>query len=319
MRAQFLNFFFGRARTGVSGTIRRIGWCGWLSFYILLVHGPPLKAETEVRVEVRTWAALVKHASQCFVPCVGPSQAAQAIILRTRPYGESDKIVTFLTEDCGKLTGIAKGAKNSRRRFANCLDPFTRVRAYFRARPGASLVFLESCDLLEPVGELIEPIKFAYGSYLVELVDLITAEAHPVKELYDLLVEGLGELRVSAATAALLRAFELQLLQHAGYDPQLQHCGRCHHVLDVAAAVFLDSAHGNVVCTACRTAQEPLLAVGTETLTALHGLKALPLRTARQRHFPPGAGAEAAQVMGRLLALHLPRPLRSIKLIAALR
>ena len=32
-----------------------------------------------------------------------------AIVLRTWPFGESDKIVSFLTENHGKLTGIAKG------------------------------------------------------------------------------------------------------------------------------------------------------------------------------------------------------------------
>src|SRR5690349_4685991 len=102
------------------------------------------------------------------------SRASEAIILKSRLYAESDKIVTFLTLDGGKLTGIAKGAKNSRRRFANCLDPFTRVRVHYKVRPGPGLVFMESCDLLRPARELAEPVKFAYGSYLLELVDLLT-------------------------------------------------------------------------------------------------------------------------------------------------
>jgi DNA repair protein RecO (recombination protein O) len=248
---------------------------------------------------------------------MGPSQASQAIILRTRAYGESDKIVTFLTEDAGKLTGIAKGAKNSRRRFANCLDPFTRVRAHFRSRPGASLVFLESCDLLEPVGALVDPAKFAYGSYLVELIDQLTAEAHPVRELYSLLTEGLGELRHGAATAALLRAFELQLLCHAGYDPELQHCGRCHRRL--GAVAFLDPIHGSIVCAGCRSREEPLIPIEPRTLAALQGLKGLRLNELRGHRLAGGVATEAAQLTGRLLALHLPRPLRSLKLIAALR
>src|SRR6185295_17336061 len=126
---------------------------------------------------------------------MGPPQANEAVVLRTRAYGESDKIVTFLTNDAGKLTGIAKGAKNSRRRFANCLDPFTRVRVHYRARPGASLVFMESCDLLHATGSLAEPNKFAYGSYLIELVDQLTEEAHPVLEVYQLLHEALEQLQ----------------------------------------------------------------------------------------------------------------------------
>jgi recombinational DNA repair protein (RecF pathway) len=38
------------------------------------------------------------------------SLVSPAIALRTRPFGESDKIVSFLTENHGKFTGIAKGA-----------------------------------------------------------------------------------------------------------------------------------------------------------------------------------------------------------------
>lgn len=239
--------------------------------------------------------------------------------MRTRPYGESDKIVTLLTEDAGKLTGIAKGAKNSRRRFANCLDPFTGVRAHFRTRPGAGLVFLESCDLLEPVGALIDPAKFAYASYLIELIDQLTAEAHPIRELYQLLAEGLDSLRQGAATAAFLRAFELRLLGHGGYAPQMQHCERCHRVLSTMATAFLDPMHGSFVCARCRTAEESLMVLHCETLAALEHLKEVPLDQARAQRLGRPTADEAAQVLGSLLALHLPRPLRSVKLIAALR
>jgi DNA repair protein RecO (recombination protein O) len=246
------------------------------------------------------------------------SQSSQAVILRARAYGESDKIVTFLSEDAGKLTGIAKGAKNSRRRFANCLDPFTRVRVHFRVRAGASLVFMESCDLLEPVGVLVEPSKFAYGSYLVELVDQLTAEGQPIPELYQLLVEGLDLLRQGPATAAFLRGFELRLLYHTGYDPQLQDCARCHGPLETHAGVFVDPIHSGLVCPQCRAAHESLLPITRDTLGALAALQQRPLAEARGRRFPPAEAAEAAQLMSRLLALHLPRPLRSVKLIAAL-
>jgi DNA repair protein RecO (recombination protein O) len=249
---------------------------------------------------------------------MGPSQTSRAIILRSRAYGESDKIVTFLTEDMGKLTGIAKGAKNSRRRFANCLDAFTRVRVHFRTRPGAGMVFMESCDLLEPPSALSDPAKFAYGSYLVELIDQLTAEAQPVHELYYLLAEGLDELHRGAATAAFLRAFELRLLSHAGYEPQLQYCARCHRPLLSAERAFLDPLHGSLVCPACRANGQSVVPVAGETLAVLVAIRTASLGDARTRRLPADVAAEAAQLMSRLLALHLPRPLRSVKLIAAL-
>jgi DNA repair protein RecO (recombination protein O) len=246
------------------------------------------------------------------------SQASLAIILRTRSYGESDKIVTLLTEDAGKITGIAKGAKNSRRRFANCLDPFTRVRVHYRARPGASLVFLESCDLIEPSGSLAQPNKFAYGSYLVELVDLLTAEGQPVRELYHLLADGLEALRNGPATGSFLRVFELQLLRHSGYGPELQQCGRCGRKLGSAEAVFFDPPRGSIVCDACGSGAEAAVPVTGQTLAALEAIKQAPLAAVRGHRLAPPLAAEAATLMGHLLAVHLPRPPRSVKLIAAL-
>lgn len=249
---------------------------------------------------------------------VGPSHCSAAIILRTRAYGEADKIVTFLTADAGKLTGIAKGAKNSRRRFANCLDPLTRVRVHYRTRVGASLVFMESCDLLQPPGALADPKKFAYASYLSELIDQLTAEAQVVGELYALLSEGLETLRTGAATAGFLRGFELRLLHSAGYGPELRTCVRCHQPLQLGIRAFLDALHGSVVCTGCRAAGESLIPVTGQTLALLDAIKAAPLNAARAQRFSATMAAEAAQLMGHLLALHLPRQMRSTKLIAAL-
>src|SRR5207249_4265570 len=74
--------------------------------------------------------------------------ATAAFVLRTRPYGESDRIVTLITETQGKVTGIAKGAKNSRRRFAGTLEPFVHIRTVFRQRPSSDLAFLLRCEFL---------------------------------------------------------------------------------------------------------------------------------------------------------------------------
>jgi DNA repair protein RecO (recombination protein O) len=250
---------------------------------------------------------------------MGPPQLGEALILRSRLYGESDKIVTFLTANAGKLTGIAKGAKNSKRRFANCLEPFTRVRVHYRLpRQGTTLVFMESCDLLRPVSALAEPAKLAYGSYLVELVDLLTEEAHPVAEVYRLLDAGLDILEHGPATAAFLRSFEMQLLCDAGYEPRLLQCGRCQKDIDAEADVYFDPTHGSVVCRTCGNANQSLVSVSGASLRALEELKRGSLVTLREQRFTRQVANDAAQLMGYLLAQHLPRPLRSLKLIAAL-
>ena len=73
-------------------------------------------------------------------------ESSAAIVLRARDYSESDRIVTLLTRDFGKLSGIAKGAKASRRRFERKLEPFSHVMLYFRRRPNGQLVFITRAE-----------------------------------------------------------------------------------------------------------------------------------------------------------------------------
>jgi DNA repair protein RecO (recombination protein O) len=251
------------------------------------------------------------------VPIVPESHRSRAIVLRWRSYGESDKIATLLSEEFGKLTGIAKGAKNSRRRFANSLEPLARVRVQFRTRPHASLAFLESCELLVSTAGLIDPTRFAYGSYLVELVDRLTTEDDPVPTLFALLDEALAEIERGPATAAFLRGFELQLLSRAGFEPQLDRCTRCQQPWAEGVPVSLSVSHGTFSCGACRSDAEASVAVDAALLPRLAELKTLPLAACRSR--PLGALApEAGRLTGRLLSLHLARPLLSVKLIEQL-
>src|SRR5216683_4304241 len=88
-----------------------------------------------------------KSSSRC---CAGSrmpvEEASPAIVLRTRDYSESDRIVTLLTREFGKLSGIAKGAKVSRRRFERKLEVFSHVMLYFRRRPRGELVFITKAE-----------------------------------------------------------------------------------------------------------------------------------------------------------------------------
>jgi DNA repair protein RecO (recombination protein O) len=248
---------------------------------------------------------------------VPESQTSLAIVLRWRAYGESDKIATLLTRDFGKLTGIAKGARRSQRRFANSLEPLARVRVHFRQRPEASLAFLESCDLLAPLDALLEPSRFAYGSYLSELAEQLTVEGHVVAELYELLDDALSVLREGPASAALLRAFEVQLLTRAGFAPGLESCHHCHNDLSGASPALLDPMHGTFSCRDCRSRNAASIEVTAGVVARLRLLRETSLQECR-RHSLGAQAAEAALLTGRLLAQHLSRPLRSLRLISQL-
>src|SRR5262245_42491098 len=80
-----------------------------------------------------------------------PLFTADALILRTYTLGESDRIVVFLTRDRGKKRGIAKNARQSRKRFGAALEPMTYGRVAYMERERRDLV---SLNFVEPLRRL---------------------------------------------------------------------------------------------------------------------------------------------------------------------
>ena len=83
---------------------------------------------------------------------------SEAVVLRTWPVHEADLVVSFFTRDYGKMTGVAKSALKSRRRFGGALEPMTVARAWFAERPKQELVRLDQLEIIR------SPLSAAGGS-----------------------------------------------------------------------------------------------------------------------------------------------------------
>lgn len=252
------------------------------------------------------------------------SHSSRAVVLRWRAYGESDKIVTFLTRDFGKITGIGKGARNSRRRFPNSLELLARVRVQFRQRPEASLAFLESCELIDRDVTAMDAERLAYGAYLAELAEQMTVEWNPTPETFDLLDEALRVLDAGPATASFLRAFELKLLERAGFTSPLDECARCSAPLGTDGDPCFGPSQGVFWCGHCGggttgagAPDEGTFAVSSPLMARLRALRQWPLDRCRDEPFDAGRD-EAARLTSHLLSLHLARPLKSLRMIEQL-
>ncbi|MBW2005810.1 MAG: DNA repair protein RecO, partial [Deltaproteobacteria bacterium] len=98
----------------------------------------------------------------------------EAIILRTKDFGESDLIVTVFSYRYGTLKGVAKGARRSSKRFVNSLTTFSLVNLAFRERRSGDLVLLESCDLIEGFPAIRSDYNILLrASYMVELTETL--------------------------------------------------------------------------------------------------------------------------------------------------
>lgn len=243
-------------------------------------------------------------------------ETTAGIVLRTRDYAESDRIVTVLTRDAGKLGGIAKGAKQSRHRFERKLEVFSHVMLYFRRRPHGELVFITRAEAgnLPPFDLTVDLGRIALGSYMVELADAFSREAADSAEAYQILADSLGALSRSGAGRALRQAFELNLLRWAGYQLEFSRCRICERPPSAQATSFMFvPAHGGIVCHHCRNgAGEAAVGLGAASVVALARLGSVPLDAAAACE---SGGRDAEMVIARFMATVLERKLRSLEFL----
>ena len=156
-----------------------------------------------------------------------PAYTTDALILRTYPLGESDRIVVFLTRDRGKKRGVAKNARQSRRRFGGALEPLTCGRVGYVEREHRELVHLQ---YVEPVrsplavscaaGRADRQAALGYVEYFAELIDEWAQEADPNETLFRLGASMVDALVAGVPVEPLARYFEYWLLRLEGvYEP----------------------------------------------------------------------------------------------------
>ena len=78
-----------------------------------------------------------------------PVRETEAIILRTYPLREADKIVSFFSREGGRIRGVARNARRSVKRFGASLERLSHVRVRYFEQEARDLVRLESCELLQ--------------------------------------------------------------------------------------------------------------------------------------------------------------------------
>ncbi len=149
-----------------------------------------------------------------------PLYVSDALILRTYRLGESDCIVVFLTRDRGKKRGVAKNARQSRRRFGGALEPMTCGRVAYVEREHRDLVRLQYVEPNRSPLSAVDAAALGYVGYFAELIDECAPESDPNEPLYRLGASIVEAVARGVPTEPLARYFEFWLLRLQGvYEP----------------------------------------------------------------------------------------------------
>ena len=145
----------------------------------------------------------------------------EAILLRRREIRETSLLLTCLTPEGGKITGLLKGVRGPRGTVDGYLEPFTVQTMVYYERLRSDIDLITQCDLREPfLGLRRDLAKTAYASYFCELVDQLVQNRDPHPALYRLLRLALSALAEAQFPSAIARLFEVRVLAAGGVLPE---------------------------------------------------------------------------------------------------
>lgn len=199
------------------------------------------------RPDLCSWRFLLTAEIVFRYPSSMPLKESEAIVLRTYPFRESDLLVTLFTRLEGKVRGVARAAKKSRRRFGGALEPLTYIKVAYEERERQELARLDGCEVLESplASEVSYPRAVALG-HVAELMDELLPDREASDAVFRLAVSVLRQLR-GPELLLPLTYFDLWMARLMGYLPELSECLACGRTLDGSRAYFHALADG-LVC-----------------------------------------------------------------------
>lgn len=240
-----------------------------------------------------------------------------AVVIEVRTYGESDKIVTFYSKTRGRMSGIAKGAQRSLKRFVNKLELFSLLEILYTDSRNSSLVRIDQAELLNP----LPVIRSNYDRYTAAALigDLLlhwTRENDPDERIFLLTTWALTSLENTARPAVWsVILFNLKLLTLLGYQPNLAGCSGCGTSAAAASPYRFNASGSGLICRNCAKMSGGAGPAGQSfslsTVRFLQRAQEMELDKVTRLHFTPAVVTEALLMLENYGAAILQRDIAS--------
>jgi DNA repair protein RecO (recombination protein O) len=180
----------------------------------------------------------------------------RAICLASKRVRETSKIVTLFTEKYGRLSLLAKGARNPKSKFGAALEIFTLSEIIFYKSEPKSTYTISETALIESFPTLHTVEKYFYANQITELILRATGFEETNLRLYNLLINTLCLLnslkkKKEANYRSLTGAYFLKSATLLGFKPELKHCVVCRN----SKVIGFSIQKGGAICSATKHPQ----------------------------------------------------------------
>lgn len=172
-----------------------------------------------------------------------------AIVLKHRPIGEADRLITFYTNVLGKVNAVARSARKPGSKFGGSLDLLNHVKVSL-AR-GRSLDHVSEAEVISSYRSIKENLgRMTQAIYALELIDTFGEDRSANRELFESTVNLFRGYDLGINVDYETLKFEMKVLKSTGFLPEFLVCVNCRSELTPEDHLF-DCNSGGILCKDC--------------------------------------------------------------------
>ena len=181
-----------------------------------------------------------------------PARETEAIILKTFPLGEADRVVSFLGRTSGRLRGVAPGARRLKNRFGSTLEILSHVQIWYVERETRELVRIQQAEPLESLHKAQSDYGLSTGLAVIsEIAELVLPEREVSEAMFRLILLAGREIARTGNWELPLSYFAFWTVRLGGWLPRFDKCSSCGAAFDSGPA-FYDAHRAGLFCDQCR-------------------------------------------------------------------
>jgi len=181
-----------------------------------------------------------------------PARETEAIILKTFPLGEADRLVSFLGRSSGRLRGVASGARRIKNRYGSTLEILSHVQLWYVERETRDLVRIQQCELLESFHKAQCDYGLSTGLAMIsEIAERVLPEQEVADPMFRLLLLAAREVDRRGSWQLPLTYFAFWTVRLGGWLPPLNRCAICGSAFGERQSFYYSQSPA-LVCENCR-------------------------------------------------------------------
>jgi len=181
-----------------------------------------------------------------------PARETEAIILKTFPLGEADRLVSFFGRTSGRMRGVAAGARRVKNRYGSTLEILSHVQLWYVEKETRDLVRIQQADLLESFHKAQSDYGLSTGLAVIsEISELILPEHEVSEPMFRLILLAVREVERTGDWNLPLSYFSFWTVRLGGWLPRFDRCVACDTAFGPQPA-FYDAHRAGLFCESCR-------------------------------------------------------------------